>query len=566
MDRILSVSLRAKRSNLQFVRWGLLRAKIALAMTIIFLAACESVTIPRLEDTPASTPAPIATQSAPTQIPPTPTPDLPEGGAIAIGVVGNANLEMNVMPAFLHDAIFDSLLQIDPTNGSLKPALAMTYTVSSDAATFTFHLRDDVRWHNGDALTAADVVATISAFASPNFRGTPVTDFGSGMRVSAPDNQTVQLTFGEGYCPALTSISTLKILPRAVATSANFPRLTPAQMIGTGALKFVARNNSDFTLERNLDYFRSAPHIESWTLRVFADSAALRAAFANQQLDLMPATSTEYAAIKNTPDAKLIALDASEFIALLFNADTIPLNEARVRQALNYAIDRDALVNDFPGQTRRLDIPALAGFWASNGNLPRYGFDPAKAKQMLADAGWTNSGNGILQKNGKPLKLDLWSEADHPLLEPLAFRLREQFAAVGIQAQMQLNDRPGWMTRAFQHRFDLLLVSRKIPLDPDQRWYWQANQNEKGNGMNFGSYANPRVDALIRDSLRANACDANARTTAFAEINRNLLIDAPAAFLLAPKRYWLARDRVLGFAPSSFAGDFWNLQAWGIKP
>ncbi|MBI5305872.1 MAG: hypothetical protein HY868_27335 [Chloroflexi bacterium] len=532
---------------------------------LLALTACASITIPRVEDTPTPAPTQVRKAIAPTAILPTPTPELPDGGTLAIGVVGKMTLELNVMPGIVQETVFDSLLQVNATTGALEPALAKSFQVSEDATTFTFRLRQNVRWHTGDAFTADDVVTAINAFASPNFRGTPVTDFGVNPRVIALDDATVQITFGEGYCPALTSVGTLPIVPRAVARATNFPRLTPAQMIGTGPLKFVASTNGEIKLERNPDYWRGAPHLDGVTVRIFTDSTALRVAFNTKQLDLMFAAPTEFAAIKTIADARRVAVDAPESVMLVFNTETVGLNDARVRQALNYAMDRNVLLNDVSGQGRVLDALVLPGFWAQTTSLPRYAFDPAKAKQMLAEAGWTNGSDGLVRKNGKPLRLELWTEADHPILEPVAFRLREQLAAVGIQIVLQLNDRAGWMTRAFDHRFDLLLVSRKIPLDPDQHWYWQSNQNEKGNGLNIGSYTSARVDALLKDSLRVNACESSARAAITNEINRVLIGDAPAAFLFAPKRYWLVGERVAGFAPSSFAGDFWNIERWGVR-
>ena len=532
----------------------------------LLLTACASIAIPRVEETPTPQPTQVSKPPAPTAIVPASTPVIPVGGSLTIGVVGKATLEMNGMPAIVQESVFDSLLQANATTGALEPSLATTYTVSSDAVTFTFRLRENVRWHNGDTFTADDVVATINAFAAQNFRGTPLTDFGTNPRASAPDPQTVQIIFGEGYCPALTSIGTMPIVSRAVARATNFPRLTPAQMIGTGPFRFVkSTNEGGLVLEHNQDYWRGAPKLEGVTVRTFADSAAMRAAFKDQQIDLMPGSSTEFAAIKNISDAQRYALDSSESVLVIFNTETVGLNDARVRQALNYAIDRTVLLNDLGGQGRALDALVLPNFWAQSATLPRYVFDANKAKQMLTEAGWAIGADGIARKAGKPLRLELWTEADHPILEALAFRLREQLAAVGIQVVLQLDDRPGWVTRAFEHRFDLLLLVRKIPLDPDQHWYWQANQNEKGNGLNLGSYASARVDALIKDSLRVNACDANARTTINDEINRALISDAPAAFLLAPKRYWVARERVLGLAPSPFAGDVWNIEQWGVK-
>jgi peptide/nickel transport system substrate-binding protein len=237
------------------------RARELLAtFAVVLVAACTPVRIPTSDVTPTR---PIATPPfAPTQVQipsmgpvtaaPTvnPTPTViagPEGGAISVGSIGAANPDVNLLPAIVQTALFDSLLQVDPASGALKPALAESYQVSNDALTITFRLRSNVRFHNGDALTADDVVATIKAFSDPSFRGTPITDFGTFTRATALDTLTVQLSFSDGYCPALASIGTLKILPRAVVATANFPRLTTAQLIGTGPFKLTARTEDQFT-------------------------------------------------------------------------------------------------------------------------------------------------------------------------------------------------------------------------------------------------------------------------------------------------------------------------------
>jgi peptide/nickel transport system substrate-binding protein len=500
-----------------------------------------------------------------TSLSPTPTlANVPVGGKVTVGVVGNFNGDVNALPNIVQSALFDSLLQIDPTNGALKPALAESYQVSEDARTITFRLRADVRFHNGNLLTADDVVATLTAFSAPTFRGTPLTDFGTFTRATALDARTVQLAFSEAYCPALASIGTLKILPRAVATSANFPRLTNAQLIGTGPFKLATRSNSEFILERHNDYFRGAPYLDSLSVRVYADARALREAFVSRQIDVMPATADDYTPLQKL-GASLSTSDANEFIALLFNLDTPALNDPRVRQALTYALDRQVLLNDVHQQARLINTSALPEFWAYPSNLPSYSFNPPLARQLLADAGWQVGSDGVLRQNNRPLRLELWTEADDALLEPLAFRVREMYAALGVQIELDLSDRTGWMTRAFQHRFDLLLLRRKIPLDLDQRWYWQSDQNVKGSGFNFGSYSNARVDALLQSALRVPRCDMMTRAALFGEWQRALIPDAPVVFLFAPKKYLVARENVLNLAPSPFAGDFWNLHTWGVR-
>lgn len=551
--------------NYRLIRPSVTNLCITL-FTLGLLIACVPAPVPRADE--LATPRTIPTRATTVAVNPAPTPTVagPEGGAISIGVIGATMLEMNVMPELVQDAIFDSLLRVNPANGALEPALAESFQIAGDNLTMTFRLRAGVKWHDGSPLTADDVVATIREFSAADFRGRPITDFTNFVRATALDPQTVQLTFNDAYCPALASIGTLKILPRAVASSANFPKLTPAQMIGTGALKYVSSNGEQFILQRNADYFRGAPHIDDWTIRVFNDATTMRAAFAAKQIDVMTGAPGEFAALKKIPDANVLAIDANEFIALMFNFDNAALNDPRVRQALAYAIDRNVLAKDVENQVTLIDTSALPGFWATPANLPRYTFDPAKAKQLLADAGWRDNGDGVLRQNNRPLQLELYTQADDPLREPFAFRIREMFAAIGIQTTLQLDDRSGWITRAFTHRFDLLLLSRIIPLDPDQRWYWKSDQNEKNSGFNFGSYVNRNVDAFFQAGQRVSACETGARAKIYSDVFRTLVSDAPVVFLFAPKKYLVARDRVLNLAPSSFAGEFANLMAWRVKP
>ncbi len=506
------------------------------------LAACAPIPIPT-SDTPIP-PAPLAT---PTLAP------LPDGGAITLGILARD------ADAFLRNALFDSLLQPDPNTGAMQPALAESFQVAGDALTLTFKLRANVKWHTGDALTADDVVATINAFSAPDFRGAPAADFGTLSKVIALDAQTVQLGFRDAYCPALTFIGAMKIFPRALAAHAA---RGDAPTIGTGALKLISRDANQITLARNPDYFRGKPPIEEWTLKLYPDAKALRAAFAAQAIDAMPLAPGEMDAAKKIAGAKIFAGDSNEIVTLIFNLADATLNDARVRQAVGLAIDRNVLLNDLGGAARGVNANALPGFWATAPNISGAAFEPNHARQLLVQAGFRDNGDGIMRRANKPLALALETLGDDPLLEPLAFRLREHLVAIGIQVQLNLNDRAGLLSHAFQHRFDLLLLARKIPLDPDQRWYWQSDQNALAEGFNFGSYSNARVDQLGKQLNRVGACDAPGRAALFDEIQKQIVTDAPALFLLAPKKYFAATARVSGIAPSAYAGEWENLWQW----
>lgn len=559
----LSWRARAKRGRGNPLSKILETCLALMPLAMIFIAACAPMPIPTASD--ATRPAPAALTASANQ---TLTPDAPTGGSITIGAISPAgvlSLNANTLPQFLQDTLYDSLLEPDPNDGSLKPALAESYEVNSDSTQFVFHLRDGVHWHNGDPLNSDDVAATINAYNNPNFRGVNLTDLGPFLRASAIDPLTVQVLFTEAYCPALTYISTLKILPRAIAEGTGFPRLTPDKLIGTGAVRFVSRSEDRFELMRNDEYYRGAPSIENFTLRLFADSKKMRAALAAGEIDLMTFDAGTFNTIKNTAGVKIYPVDAPQVAMILFNFEDPRLADIRVRQALTFALNRPTFLNDFAGQATPTDASLLPRFWAYPQNPISIPYDLVKAKQLLSEAGWRDSGDGVLKKNNRPLSLELWSEADDPVLEPLAFRIREQYAALGVPTELELDDHSGWVTHAFQHRFDLLLLLRKIPLDLDQRWYWQTDQNAKGSGFNFGSYANPKADTLMRDAVRVSGCDTRGRADLGAQLNRQLASDAPAAFLIAPKRFVVARERVINLAPSAFAGDYWNLEQWRVK-
>lgn len=549
---------RHRAARAQLVRFYSPAAFLFCALTLF---ACEPMPVPTGSNN--SSPGSESQTPGPT---PAPTPDSPVGGSITIGAVGTVNLTANTLPQFIQDALYDALLEPDPKDGSLKPALAESYEVNRESTQYIFHLRDGVYWHNGDQLNSDDVAATINAYNNPNFRGVNVVDLGPFLRASVIDPLTVQVNFTEAYCPALTYLGTMRIFPRAIAESAGFPRLTLDQLIGTGPARFVSRSEDRFEFARNDAYYRGAPPIENFTLQIFADAKKMRSAFLAGDIDLMTSDAGTYSAIKNIAGAKIYPVDAPQVSMLLFNLEDPRFADVRVRQALTYALNRQVFLNDIAGQATLVNASTLPGFWAAATIGFSYPTDLPKSKQLLSDAGWRDSGDGVLKKNNRPLNLQLWTEADDPVLEPLAFRIREQLAAVGVPTELALDDYSGWVTHAFQHRFDLLLLARTIPLDLDQRWYWQTDQNVKGSGFNFGSYASGKTDALLRDVVRDGGCDAKDRADSFAQLQRQLTSDAPAVFLIDPKRFVVARDRVLNVAPSAFAGDFWNLGQWRVRP
>ncbi len=526
---------------------------------LIILAACNT------GPTPTSSFTPAASLVAPSPVPNATATDTPRfvGGSIVIAGIGQPSREVTNLPRFISDALYDSLLHVDPANGSLQPGLADAWQVSDDARTFVFHLRAGLRWQDGQPLTAHDVVFTIQTLSDPALRLTPAADFGSVAEVIAPDAQAVTVQLKDAYCAALTYLGTLKILPEHVLAKKKLDALTNEQFVGSGPLVLKSWNQDTITFAPNANYWNGAPPIADWTYKILASESDARAAVRAGQMDVVANLQA-----KPGDAAQVYTRAANQFYALALNQERDLFKDARVRQAFAAALDRTKLVRDlFGDDAQRLETSTLKNFWAGAPSMAQPPYDPARARQLLAEAGWRDADNdGILDKDGQPLRVMLYVIAADPVAEPLAFAVREMLGQVGVQVLLQLDDRYGTLTRIFLHEYDLALGAWNIPLDPDQHWYWQSKENVKGQGFNFVSYANAQVDDLLLRGNRATRCDSEARRSLYAGVYGALAQDVPQVFLFAPPAYLAARPRVIGLAPSAFAGDFWNLYSWQVQP
>lgn len=482
----------------------------------------------------------------------------PPSGSIVVAGVGAPARETTALPEFVSRALYDSLLRVNPRTGDLIPGLAEQWLVSEDAKTFVFILRENVKWHDGAPLTADDVAFTLSALADADIRIHPAADFGPLQSITATNARTVSITFREAYCAALTSIGMVPILPKHLLENKSLANLADDEWIGTGPLLLREWRTDTITFTRNPTYWNGAPQIVNWTYRAFPNENAARDAVRQKRADVL-VTENPLAEIPNLPIA------ANEFYALALNTKRAPFDDARVRQAMAAALAPDEFTQTLAGT--KIQTSLLASFWAHPNNLTPIPFDAARARQLFSQAGWRDTdGDGVLDQDGKPFEVTLWARAEEPRSELGAQLARQQLAQVGVRAILKLTDRILFLTRAFLQEYDMALVHFNIPLDPDQRYFWASSETEPGFGLNVTGYENARVDQALNAGNRIARCEPNARKNAYAPVFQQLSQEVPMVFLFAPNRFVNARQGVQGIAPSSFAGDFWNLNTWEVAP
>ena len=281
--------------------------------------------------------------------------------------------------------IYDTLLYYSPDGTKdPEPRIAESYEISDDGLDYTFHLRDDVTFHDGTPVTADDVVFSIELYKSSEYQGSQISMLSS---VEATDEHTVVCHLDAPYSPFLQGICSPMIASKAYYESSEDDFVN--NPIGTGPYKFVSRaKGSNIKLEANEDYYRGAPEIKEVTFEVIPDSSTKAIALQTGEVNFAEIDSATKPQLEANPAITIAEVPTSAFSYIAMNTEKEPFNDVKVRQAINYAIDRDNLVAVcYDGEAEvNSNICAKERFGYSDDQF-QYTYDPEKAKELLAEAG-----------------------------------------------------------------------------------------------------------------------------------------------------------------------------------
>lgn len=281
--------------------------------------------------------------------------------------------------------IYDTLLYYSPDGTKdPEPRIAESYEISDDGLDYTFHLRDDVTFHDGTPVTADDVVFSIELYKASEYQGSQISMLSS---VEATDEHTVVCHLDAPYSPFLQGICSPMIASKAYYESSEDDFVN--NPIGTGPYKFVSRaKGSNIKLEANEDYYRGAPEIKEVTFEVIPDSSTKAIALQTGEVNFAEIDSATKPQLEANPAITIAEVPTSTFSYIAMNTEKEPFNDVKVRQVINYAIDRDNLVAVcYDGEAEvNSNICAKERFGYSDDQF-QYTYDPEKAKELLAEAG-----------------------------------------------------------------------------------------------------------------------------------------------------------------------------------
>ena len=530
-----------------------------LLVASVALAGCNPSPPPETVDIAASTPTPR-------------DPIMPDQHTLVVGLV---DAPSSLDPGDHRERqsetvirnIYDGLVTRDKRSGvHLELAEEIAWI---DDLTLEIKLRRGVLFHDGVEMTADDVVYTFQRIIHENGIEYPEPHTSSRRGLVTPveaveriDTYAVRMRLSAPWPPALQMLVHQQIVPKHYVESVGTDGLL-AHPVGTGPFKFVSATDSlnEIVLERFDEYYGGAPElppvgpacVERVVFLVIPDALTRAAALRSGHVDI----------IQSVPLALIDALSDTEGIQILsapgtrptwmdMNLRRPPFDDQRVRRALNYAVDKESLVASvYGGHALALAGPLSPYNEYANNALDPYPSDPVRARELLAQAGWTDSdADDWLDRGGNRLVLTLDTLE---MWRPLANALAEELEAIGVRVSVRVWDRSVIRPRLLAgERVAYLDGWGDSAFDPvghfEAKWHAYVEGAAYGRG-NYSGYDNPRVNELI--SLGEATADPAQRRRIYDEAQQILYEETPAIFLVLPEEIEAAAARVLNWAPAS---------------
>ena len=458
------------------------------------------------------------------------------GGTYVEGVVGQPQY-LNPLLCSFNEAdrdvcslVFNGLVKFD-TRGEPQPDLAQSWTFSTDEANYgliyTFNLRNDVVWQDGQPFTADDVILTINLLKDPAFPGRPdIAALWRSVEAVKVNNYTVQITLQEPFAPFFDYCA-VGMLPAHVLSGVDVGQLLThpfnRQPIGTGAFRVAEFTNEPgqpprVVLETNSSYFGRQPYIDKLEFKYYATSADAFAAYrAGEIQGIAPIKPADFDLVRSTPSLNLFTAPLSGLTLVFLNTDAPDapfFKEKEVRRALLLALDREELVDRaLDGQAVVADGPFLPDSWARPGDTPHVTQDLVQARRLLAQAGWATSGVTISEdtpladrerfdppriKNGVPLSFTLLVSSEQ---SEVARFVAAQWRVIGVSARVQ-PVQVGLASNYLQARQYQAAVANIVldTPDPDPYPFW--HETRAAAGQNYSQFRDRDMSEVLEAARR----------------------------------------------------------------
>lgn len=420
------------------------------------------------------------------------------------------------------------------TTGLKDASVAITETRPFLAEpTVRFLLREDVRWHDGAPFTSADVAFTYKALMDEKVASPRKSMFDQVLRVETPGPHEAIVRYRKPFSPALNSWL-MSLLPSHILAdkpiewwNEHFNR----NPVGTGPFKFAEwRTNELIRLTKNKDYYQGAPWLDNVVFRNIVDEVSERLAFETHQVDYWGVDPWAVASFKKDPKFQVFSYPSNAYSYVGWNLRLPIFQDIRVRTAFAHAVNVPQMIKYLlygnGVQSTGIFPPH---FWFANQDITPIPYDPAKAAQLLDEAGWKPGPDGIRVKDGQRLSFKLITNQGTEVRKDIATLVQDNLRAIGVEVKVEIYEWAVFITKFINKlEFQSTVLGWTTPPDYDAYQVWHSSQTNPEQ-LNFVGYKNPKVDKLM-EQIQEEYKPERIKELA-GEIQRIIYEDQPYLFL-----------------------------------
>ncbi|MEE8359565.1 MAG: peptide-binding protein [Candidatus Omnitrophota bacterium] len=431
--------------------------------------------------------------------------------------------------------VFNGLVKYDK-DIKLVGDLAKSWEIKNGGLTIIFHLRDNVRWHDGVKFTAEDVKFTYEKLIDPVVPTPYSGDFKKIKRLEIIDDYTIKVVYKEIFSPGLASWG-MAIMPEHLLRNEDLLTTDFSRHpIGTGPYRFKRWRSGDrIDLVSNHDYFEHRPYIDRYIYRIIPDPTTMFLELQTESVDSMGLSPLQYKRLTDTSFFKQrfqkFKYPAFGYTYMGYNLKDKRFADKRVRQAINYAVDKEEIIDGVLfGLGRVCTGPFVPESWAYNKDVKATPYDTDKARELLSEAGWIDSDkDGWLDKDGEIFEFTILTNQGNGQRKQTAEIIQRRLKDVGIRVKIRVLEWAVFLKEFIdKRRFEAVLLGWGLSRDPDCYDIWHSSKTKEGE-FNFVGYANSDIDWLLEAGR--STFDIEKRKNAYHVIHQILYDEQPYLFL-----------------------------------
>ena len=453
--------------------------------------------------------------------------------------------------------LFNGLTAHDGEN-KIIPSLAKSWDYDADTYTYTFHLEENVKWHDGAPFTAEDVKFTIEAIMNPENGSENAPNYEDIESISVMDAHTIAFKLSAPNV-AFIDYMTMAVLPQHLLSGENMQSSDFFRHpIGTGPYKLEQWDaGQSITLIENETYFKGAPNIKHIIFKIVTDDNAKAMQLQTGELDLALLTPKDAKNFAKMENFTCYDLQTSDYRGILFNfANAFWQKNRDIIPAICYGLDRQAMIDTvLLGQGMAAYGPLQRNIY-NNKKVEHYDYNPQKAMQLLESIGCKKQDDGFYARNGETLGFVISVGAGDQVRIDLAQIAAQQLQQIGLAVRVDIPAQVDWGGQ------DAYLIGWGSPFDADDHTYKVFGTDKGGN---YASYSNALVDASLKTARESD--DSAVRAAAYGTFQEELAKDPAYAFICYVDANYVAVSGLQGISENTVMGHhgvgiFWNITDW----